>query len=336
MPAHKLIGQKTKLNLSFDMEYRIMDKFDQTEFKTRHLIKEQNLGNFLTDNGTFSISVFYAFDLGHLMVKRTNVIEIENYDNYTQESGRQYIRHNSVGNTLNKSPHSDIEIKPLSLPNNPVHPIEHNLPLTDRSHMKGLDQSLDKMLGYHLSAQTRNSPGTEAIRYHTPPMFGFRPEPTQKWSNKAHSFSNSSPVVSPELDNLTIPDDPFIMETPPYPSFNLQLSSFSPFRDNLTRSPFSDPEDAEDMSGRSTSITPAFKIKNWKEMGIPPSTKNPSIISTKIPNTLATRDNDQSFTKLDQFINMIQNPDTILMKETESTGTIADYFSTLDRLIGSS
>jgi len=304
-----------------------------TDFKTRHLIKEQNLGNFPTDNGTFSISVIYALDLGHLMVKRTNVIEIENYDNYTQESGRQYIRHNSVGNTMNKSP-NDKEIKPLSLPNNPAHPIDQlNLPLTDRSHMRGLDLSLDKMIGYHLGANKANSPGTEAIRYHTPPIFGFRPEPTQKWSNKAHSFSNSSPVVSPELDNLTIPDDPFIMETPPYPSFNLQLSSFSPFRDNLTRSPFSDPEDIEDMIGRSTALTPAFKIKSWKEMGTSPSTKNPSMTS-KV--TISTRDNDPSIPKLDQFINMIQNPDTILIKETESTGTIADYFSTLDRLIGSS
>jgi len=309
-----------------------MDKFDHTEFKTRHLIKEQNLGNFVTDNGTYSITVYYAFDLGHLMVKRTNVIEIENYDNYTQESGRQYIRHNSVGDTIDKSPHSQKEIKPLSLPN-PVHTIDHNLPLTDRSHTRGLDKSLDKIIGNHGSSQT-HSGGTEAIRYNTP-IIGFRQDPTRKMS-KGQSFSNSSPIVSPELDNLMIPDDPFIMETPPYPSFNLQLSSFSPFRDNnLNRSPFSDPEEAEDMCGRSTSLTPVFKIKNWKEMGISPSTsKNTTLTSTKITNTTASH-NDPSLTKLDQFINVIQNPDSILLKETESTRTMADYSATLDKLIGS-
>jgi len=92
MPAHKLIAEKTKLNLAFDIEYKIMDKFDRTEFKPGHLlIKEQSLGNIFTYSGIFSISVIYAFDLGYLMVKRTNVIEIENYDNYTQESGRQYV-----------------------------------------------------------------------------------------------------------------------------------------------------------------------------------------------------------------------------------------------------
>jgi len=288
------------------------------------------LGNFVTDNGTFSIAVFYAFDLGHLMVKRTNVIEIENYDKYTEESGRQYIRHNSVGDTLNKSPH-DKEIKPLSLPNNPKHPIEHNLPLTDRSHSRGIDKSNDKNIGPH-GSHTRNSVGTEAIRINPTPFIGFRHDPNPNLKSKGQSFSSSSPIVSPEFgNNLMIPDDPFIMETPPYPSFNLQLSSFSPFRD-LNRSPFSDLDEAEDMSGKS--LTPVFKIKNWKEMGNSPSTsKNTTMTSTKITNATPARDNDQS--KLDQFVNMIHNPDSILLRDTESTRTIADYYSTLDKLIGS-
>jgi len=273
------------------------------------------------------------------MVKRTNVIEIENYDNYTQESGRQYIRHNSVGNAVVKSPNNEKDIKPLSLPNNPHQTIDTNLPLTDRLSHRRFDQSQDNNItGKQSSSQTRGS--FEVFRYHTPPVIAIRPQEKKLKYTKPHSVSSTtSPIRSPELDNVTISDDPFIMETPAYPSFNLQLSSFSPFRDNpMARSPFSELDDTDDISGKSTSLTPVFKITHWKDMGISPATKSTNIPSKIMVSTgpIAARDADLSSpTKLDHFINMVQNPPSHLLKETETSLTFADYASMLDKIIGS-
>jgi len=215
--------------------------------------------------------------------------------------------------------------------------------LTDRSSHRRFDQSQDKNItGKTGSSQT---PGSfEVFRYQTPPVIGIRPQDgtTRKLKySKPHSISStSSPLISPELDNITIPEDPFIMETPAYPSFNLQISSFSPFRDNpMSRSPFSDQDDIDDISGKSTSLTPVFKITHpWKDMGISPPTKSTNIPSKITVSTgpIAARDSDiSSHTKLDHFINMVQNPPSHLLKETETNLTFADYATMLDKLIGS-
>jgi len=346
MPSHKLIGEKTKLNLAFDIEYKIMDKFDKTEFKPGHLlIKEQSLGNFFTDSGIFSISVIYAFDLGHLMVKRTNVIEIENYDNYTQESGRQYIRHNSVGNTPIKSPYNG----KLSVPNQNQLPIEQqltpqNIYLTDRQQSRKSERSRDNNTnGKGTGRSPSRSFGIMENSLQVPPIVNSRKQdgPIGPFrSSQTHSpVFTSSPTggIDPKL---TLMDDHFILETPANPSFNLlQLNSISPFRDNpMSRSPFGDYDDTDEISGRSASFTPVFKVTHWKEMGLSPSMRSTSStskidVSSSPANTIDSYDPGS---KLDNFINIIQNPPSHLLKDTETKLTIADYAATLDKLIGSS
>jgi len=305
-----------------------------------------------------------------LMVKRTNVIEIENYENYTQESGRQYVRHNTVGNTpIPKSPYNGKDLKGLSVPNNTQLPIgeQQQQPntmqqpllqhITEKQQQNSphynltvLERSRERNIGgktaVQISPTPRSSGGGVETSLLIPPIVNSRkqqdgssPLTTGPFrTSQAYSPSTSSPGVG----NNPLLDDHFILETPANPSFNLlQLSSFSPFRDNpMSRSPFSDMEDTPDdiLSGRSTSLTPVFKVTQWKEMGISPSMRSTTSSTSKITvssSPVIPRDSEQPESAIDNFMNILQNPPPHLLKDTEAKLTIADYTATLDKLIGS-
>jgi len=333
MPAHKLIGQKSKLNLAFDIEYKIVDSYDPSDFKPRHhMIREQKLGIIETFYGTFSITCYFVYDLGYLLLMRSGNIPIENY---TQKSDRDNMRHNSVGNAnapWGKSPYEQ-EIKPFSLP---THGIEQN-PLSDKPGRNIRTSRDNKQKDRDPQNRIPFSYGTDKNQ-----MAHVNKKPELPNQAKIQgSLSTSSPRSSPNIGPpaLTITEDPFILETPAFPSFNLQLASFSPFRDNpMSRSPFSDIEDPDELSGfKSMNLTPVFMVSNWKEMGISPVTRsmmNSTRIAVSTSPVLPTEAADSETTKLDQFTFMLQNPPDYLLKEIDTMSTVAEYKSTLDKLIG--
>jgi len=77
LPTHKLIREKTKLNLSFDLEYEIVDKSGNNEFKNK--AEERPCGFAIKNFGKFIISVSYLSDLKYLKEKRTENQLKENY-----------------------------------------------------------------------------------------------------------------------------------------------------------------------------------------------------------------------------------------------------------------
>jgi len=83
LPTHKLIREKTKLNLSFDLEYEIVDKSGNNEFKNK--AEERGCGFAIKNFGKFVISVSYLSDLKYLKEKRT---ENQLKENYIQKNPR--------------------------------------------------------------------------------------------------------------------------------------------------------------------------------------------------------------------------------------------------------
>jgi len=273
-------------------------------------------------------------------------------------------------------------MKPISLPIHIISPDTLQLPLTDRPTLKpsdnnntrpgrllrigsfGAGQSDDKNINHQNSTNYQNynvqnnsnglqiSNTVSIKRLHNN---GTAYEPgsvqrtgMQRFSSYGHSIATSasphSPLLSPGLHSnpIIINEPPFTLETPANPSFKLQSSSFSPFRElpvfnTGSRSPVLDMDDQEDIMGG---------IGHWKA-GISPPLKSATpnsgsrvtVSSTNSPNLLPreppSRDTDLEGVKLAQFLNMVNHPPVELLEETKSIKTIADYATTLAELIGS-
>jgi len=123
LPTHKLIRQKTKLNLSFDLEYEIVDKSGNNEFKNK--AEERACGFAIKNFGKFIISVSYLSDLKYLKEKKT---DNQLKENYIQKNTRNDRSNSQTQKSLGSSPLYNNLSKTKSIHSSPLNNSRVNSP----------------------------------------------------------------------------------------------------------------------------------------------------------------------------------------------------------------
>jgi len=315
LPIQKLMRAKSRLKLSFDLQYQMNHDSSESKFKgpTRYVTCR-----IPTELGPFNISCTYLCNVAPFIEKRTNIIVIK--EDYHSRKGPNSRRNNSLDNPI-PSPLLD-DPRPGSVP---VHK-QINWTGVDSTDSDNTPKGITKT---NRPSEMPRQPNTGPIP--RGPLLAQVSRPSLLPVPPYLSTSPQSPrpfKPTPREDEV---DPHFTMETPPSSSFQnkakvgsytLSGLSISPFRDNLLAGPGS-----PSMSLGSPS--PVISIGS----GLLMHEEEEEITSSTPTFNSMVRSTDSEGLKLDTFLQLMKVGVPIDFGEESRTIPVEETANTFDKML---